>query len=114
MFPPPLTLVYRIPGEKYGSTLNPGVGSGTLMPTAPMTRVAAGREVAVESERAAPTCKLTATGSREPPINRKSALPPKLVMAFVARSGFQLSTPTLTVSVPSPSAARPPHVLPLP
>src|SRR3989442_11678414 len=51
------------------------------MPTAPMTRVAAGREVAVESERAAPTCKLTATGSREPPINRKSALPPKLVMA---------------------------------
>src|SRR2546430_7722660 len=50
VFPPPLTLVYRIPGEKYGSTLNPGVGSGTLMPTAPMTRGAAGREGARSEE----------------------------------------------------------------
>src|SRR5689334_15155741 len=102
-----------MPGEKYGSMLKPGVGSGTLIPTAPMTRVVAG-PWAVESERAAPACRLTATGSREPPINRKSALPPKLVIPLVAPSGFQLSTPAVSVIVERPSDARPPHVLPLP
>src|SRR2546427_12603381 len=93
--------------------LMPGVGSGTLKPTAPVTRVVAGTALA-ESLRAAPACRFTANGSRLPPISRKSALPPIDVKLSAAPSGFQVVAPAATVRGPSPSAARPPHALPLP
>src|SRR2546430_13700506 len=35
----PYTTLFRSPGEKYGSMLIPGVGSGTLKPTAAVTVV---------------------------------------------------------------------------
>src|SRR5437899_6575453 len=106
-------LRYRIPGAKYGSMLKPGVGSGTLIPAAPVTDVSAGVALA-ESVRAAPTCTLTATGSRLPPIRRMSTSPPNDVKLSVAPSGFQVATPAVNFSVPSPRDVRPPHVFPLP
>jgi hypothetical protein len=99
-------------GEKNGSMLNPGVGSGMLNPTAPITRVLAGVKFA-ESVRAAPTCKFTATGSRLPPIRRNAAFPPTDVKLWPAPSGFQLATPSSKLTVPRPNAARPPQVWPL-
>src|SRR5260370_29839313 len=109
---PPL-LVRRRPGEKNGSMLNPGVGRGMLKPTAAITRVSAGVKLA-ESVRAAPTCKLTATGNRLPPTKRNPAFPPTDVKLCAAPSVFQLSTPSSKLIVPTPTAARPPQVLPLP
>src|SRR2546422_6544400 len=88
-----------MPGEKYGSMLIPGVGSGTLNPTAPVTAVWAGVELA-ESVRAAPTCRLTENGSKLPPMSRNAAFPPMEVKPSVARSGFQRATPAVKVSVP--------------
>src|SRR5260370_30509743 len=108
----PPALVCRIPGEKNGSMLNPGVGSGMLKPTAPITRVLAGVEFA-ESVRAAPTCKFTATGNRLPPIKRNAAFPPTDVKLWAAPSGFQLATPSSKLMVPRPNAARPPQAWPL-
>ncbi len=93
--------------------LIPGVGSGTLNPTAPVTAVWAGAELA-ESVRAAPTCRLTENGSKLPPMSRNAAFPPMEVKPSVARSGFQRATPAVKVSVPMPSDARPPQALPLP
>ena len=77
--------IRAMPGEKYGSMLIPGVGNGTLNPTAPVTAVWAGVELA-ESVRAAPTCRLTENGSKLPPISRNAAFPPMEVKPSVARS----------------------------
>src|SRR5437899_3130419 len=97
-----------MPGEKYGSTLKPGVGRGTEMPAAPITAVCAGVAFA-ESDRAAPTCRFTATGSRLPPMRRNAALPPNDVMRLgPSESDLYVETPAVRVSVPRPSETRPP------
>src|SRR5205809_1214980 len=91
----------------------PGMGRGTLKPTAPMTRVLAAVPLA-ESVRAAPSCRFTLTGSRVPPISRKSASPPSDVNDSAAPLGFQVDTPAVSVTVPSPTATRPPQASPSP
>src|SRR6059036_2884029 len=65
---------YRNLGEKYGSMLMPGVGSGTDTPTAPMTWVCFWPSTALV--RTAPACRLRENGSKLPPISRNAALPP--------------------------------------
>src|SRR6266446_1867386 len=87
--------------------------SGRLNPTAPVTAVWAGLELA-ESVRAAPTCRFRENGNKLPPISRNAAFPPMEVKLSVARAGFQLATPAVRVIVPMPSDARPPHVFPFP
>src|SRR4029077_944617 len=104
---------YRIPGEKYGSMVNPGVGSGTLMPAAPRA-VAPSPAPRPELVPAPPSCGLIATGNKLPPIRRNATLPPTDVRLWVAPAGFQLATPAVSVMVERPSEARPPHVLPFP
>src|SRR6266849_6193874 len=90
--------------------LNPGVGRGTLNPTAPMIVVVFGVELVL----AAPNCRFTAAGSKLPPMRRNTTFPPTEVRLCVAPGCFQLATPAVNVSVERPSDARPPHVFPFP
>src|SRR6266576_67219 len=106
-----------MPGEKYGSMLIPGVGSGTLNATAPLTVVCADSVCVPDVTSplcAAPTCRFTPTGIRLPPINRNEAVPPYEVTRLPKASGFQEATPALNVNVLSPKATRPPNALPFP
>src|SRR5258706_12495730 len=102
-----------MPGEKYGSMLIPGVGSGTLNPTAPVTAVWAGVELA-ESVRAAPTCRLRENGRKLPPISRNAAFPPMDVKPSGGGSGFHRAPPARGGTVPIRRAPRPPQVRPAP
>ena len=97
----------------YGSTLTPRVGSQTLIPTAPVTFVVAG-SVSTAALWAAPPWRFTATGISVPPISRNAAVPPYDVTRSLKVSGFQDARPAVSVSVPTPSATRPPKALPLP
>src|SRR6266545_1052571 len=90
----------------------PGVGSGTENPTAPVTWVCAWPSTSLV--RAAPACRLTAAGSRLPPITRKSACPPHDVTRSMSESESYDATPAVSVSVPRPRDARPAHVVPPP
>src|SRR2546430_2680794 len=106
-----------MPGEKYGSRLIPGVGSGTLQPTAPSTVADAGTVSAPDVPRAlwpAPTGRWTETGIRLPPMSRNAAVAPYEVARAFWPSGFHEATPAVRVMVPTPSAARPPNAWPLP
>src|SRR2546422_5751374 len=97
--------------------LIPGVGTGTLNATAPLTVVRADRVCVPDVTWplcAAPTCRCTPTGIRLPPINRNEAVPPYDVTRLLKVSGFQDATPAVNVNVLSPKATRPPNALPFP
>src|SRR5437660_8161515 len=84
-----------MPGEKYGSMLIPGVGSGTLKPTAPSTVVYAGTVSAPDVPMAlcaAPSSRLTEMGMRLPPMSRNAAVPPYDVARAFWPSGFHEAT----------------------
>src|SRR6266511_1680292 len=111
-------LYYRTPGEKYGSTLTKGVGSGTLTPRAPCAVVVSSSSVCVPDVTlrlcAPPSCRFTATGSRLPPTSRNPAVPPYDIARTSKVFGSQDATPAVSVTVPSPNATRPPYAYPCP
>src|ERR1051325_1417665 len=89
--------------------LIPGVGSGTLTPTAPNTVVDAGTVSAPDVPMAlcpAPSCRLTERGIKLPPMRRKAAVPPYVVARAFWPSGFHEATPAVSVMVPIPSAGK--------
>src|SRR2546430_17148538 len=97
--------------------LIPGVGSGTLNPTEPVTLVCPGNVDTPEvtsALRAAPSCRSTDTGIRLPPMRRKAAVPPYEVTRPFKAAGFHEATPAVSVIVPSPREARPPNASPPP
>src|SRR2546428_13673428 len=97
--------------------LIPGVGTGTLNATAPLTVVRADRVCGPDVTWplcAAPTCRCTPTGVRLPPINRNEAVPPYDVTRLLKVSGFQIVTPPVNGNLRSPKTTRPPNALPFP
>src|SRR5207247_10987992 len=94
----------------YGSTRISGTGSGVLKPTAPCAVVASGSVCVPDVTLllyAPPSCRLTATGSRLPPIRRSASEPPSDVTRVLKLSGCHDDAPTVTVVVPTPSDTRP-------
>src|SRR6266571_3213438 len=97
----------------------PGVGSTTLKPTAPSAVVVWGCAGASVPEvtlglYAPPSWRLTATGSKLPPIKRAAIVPPYDITRLLKASGFQEATPSVSVTEPDASATRPPTALPWP
>src|SRR5207237_10815554 len=103
--------------RSYGHPPPLGRGTESLSPTAPVMFVIAGSVSTPDVASplcAAPAWTLTAIGIRVPPINRNAAVPPYDVTRSLKVSGFQDARPAVSVSVPTPSATRPPKALPLP
>src|SRR5687767_4530175 len=93
--------------------LSPGVGTLTL--TAPPRPILVRLGLPFPSPvREALSCRLTATGSRLPPITRNAAWPPNDVKSSGAPSGFQNESPPVSDRLASPTVARAPNAVPLP
>src|SRR6266513_1945048 len=109
----PDELYQRFVIERYGSMLMPGVGTFTATPPPAVIRVSAGEPLAAAA-RAAPTCRLSETGIRLPPMMRNAALPPTDVTASAAPFGFHDTRPAVRPRFARPSVARAPNAVPLP
>src|SRR5438876_9472288 len=97
--------------------LTPGVGNATLKPSAPLSLLVALPVSAPDvtcALCAPPAWRLTATGSKLPPIKRAAIVPPYDITRLLKASGFQEATPTVSVTEPDASASRPPIALPWP
>src|SRR5207253_1670134 len=121
LFPPPLTLRYRIPGDKYGSMLKCCDRSRTPKPSAPVTAVPVTGETTrfATSVWARQSCTfertpLEAIGGRVPQVIRNAAFPPIDVRLSVPPPGCQLAAHAVKLAMPRPHDSRTPHVLPLP
>src|SRR2546423_15539858 len=93
--------------------LMPGVGTFTATPPPAVIRVSAGEPLAAAA-RAAPTCRLSETGIRLPPMMRNAALPPTDVTASAAPFGFHDTRPAVRARFARPSVGRAPNAVPLP
>src|SRR6266852_3632506 len=105
---PPDGLFQRLPTDRYGSMLSPGVGTLTLTP-APATSIVALGCVPTALAVPAPSWMFTATGIRLPPMTLNCAVPPTDVMLLVDPLGFQLATPAVKLMLARPSVARAPN-----
>src|SRR5688572_3822488 len=109
----PSYIVQRFDTARYGSMLNPGVGSAADTPAPAVMRVADG-SVLASPTRARPTCRLIATGIRLPPMTRNAPLAPYELNPSSKPSGVHVAKPTPTVRFPSPTDPRAPNAVPLP